>query len=526
MVIGGDVWTQGDIALAIGTGTEGENDFLQFTAPGGVERHTFVDSAEGEIILGSGATTGTTEKTDAPGRSSIFKSNDGDLYLFARKITVQPFERLVVRNGSLIAIADGTAAEDGITLSNTAASNYLVLVSSAPRPTDASDPTTRGIRLRSRGPARAESSDGSQSQDDQGTDLIAGAVYFFNPVVAQGSSSTSSIPVPTREAYAPAPATEAFFDYALNTGNILSALGPLTIGILPDDAGVTHNVYVADLVLTNRFRPVLGGLIYLDLSTAPGFGTGPFIPTDALLGLTDVLPMRTLLSLNAAPRTVLQSAFTPNVPREDTETAPPEVDLAPAVREQLQALGIYARSLRLEERLSRERRMGLFTTVPERERPRESDYEVADARVENRAVREVLRLATATGLIGDDQSKLDEVARSLADTYAAFTEVATATEAADFRAWLEASTEPDAVLVLKYVKTLHETLQRIEVLGLTRQELASSKAQIYGSILRARLNVEPEFFRALVEDAPAPARVSALDLSAGRAEALAALAPQ
>ena len=80
---------------------------------------------------------------------------------------------------------------------------------------------------------------------------------------------------------------------------------------------------------------------------------------------------------------------------------------------------------------------------------------------------------------------------------------------------LEASSEPDAQKVLQYVKTLHETLNRIELLGLTRQELASSKAQIYGSILRARLNAEPEFLRALVEGTPAPARVSLQDSPAG-----------
>ena len=70
-----------------------------------------------------------------------------------------------------------------------------------------------------------------------------------------------------------------------------------------------------------------------------------------------------------------------SIPRTDTETAAPEIDLSAAVREQLQALGIYARALRPDERESQRRRMGLFTTIPERERPRESDYEVAEARV-------------------------------------------------------------------------------------------------------------------------------------------------
>jgi hypothetical protein len=261
-------------------------------------------------------------------------------------------------------------------------------------------------------------------------------------------------------------------------------------------------------------------LLYLDLSTA-GLTTqnigalGPFItPTDTLFGL-NLLPLRTITTVNATPRTVLQSAFTPNVPREDTETAAPEIDLSAAVREQLQALGIYARALRPDERESQRRRMGLFTTIPERERPRESDYEVAEARVESRAVREVLRLATATGLIGEDQHKLDDVARALAASFEAFSVLSLNQEAKDFRAWLEASSDPDAVKVLQYVKTLHETLNRIELLGLTRQELASSKAQIYGSILRARLNAEPEFLRALVEGTPAPARVSLQDSPAG-----------
>ena len=131
----------------------------------------------------------------------------------------------------------------------------------------------------------------------------------------------------------------------------------------------------------------------------------------------------------------------------------------------------------------------------------------------DRAVREVIRLATATGLIGLDQHKLDEIARSLAASYEAFT---SSTDAAkqdpkDFRAWLESNKEADAVRVLTYVKTLQETLKRIELLGLTRQELKTSKAQIYGSILRARLNTDPEFFRALVEGTPASTSLTGLN---------------
>src|SRR5258708_7206624 len=294
-----------------------------------------VDSANGEIILGTGAAGGAV-KTGAPLRASIFKSNVGDLYLFARKVTVQPFERLVVKNGSLIAIADGTTPDlFGVTMSNTAVSNYLVLVSTT------KDAQTPGIFLRSRGPALVQDSS-TTTKMDQGTDLIGGAVLFFN------TNYSNPGPFPPRTLYAPAPAaagSAGFFDYTIFTGNIQSFAGLNTIDIKPDGAGVTNNVFVADLLVTNSFRPTRPNLVYLDLSTVPGAGAGPFIdPSANLFGLTSELPLRQLSSGNAAPRTVLQQAFTPNVPREDTDTAPPELALSPADWEQLQALGIYARA--------------------------------------------------------------------------------------------------------------------------------------------------------------------------------------
>jgi hypothetical protein len=514
MVIGGDVWTEGDMLLDIGTTGGTDNDFLMFAAPGGAARNTRLDSATGEIILGSGASGGTA-KTAAPQHTSIFKSNQGDLFIFGRKVTVQPFERLAARNGSLIAIADGTATVaadgtggDGLTLSSTAATNYLVLVSNAPGPS---------IRLRSRDGTPIESAATGVTQD-QGTELIGGAVIFYSGGFGD---------VPTRQNAAPDQ-----FIYQLNTGNIprTNNQGVLAITILPDSGGVQHDVFVADLVLSNQFRPTLPSfLVYLDLETATQFtstginnGVGPFIdPTRVdTFGAVGAAPLRGLTSSGANARASLSQTFTPTAPIEQSESAPPEVDLAPAVREQLQALGIYARALRPEERRSQKLRKGLYVSVPERERPRESDYEVADARVEDKAVREVIRLATATGLIGLDQHKLDDVAKSLAASYEAFTAVATSTEAKDFRAWLETNKEADAVRVLDYLKTLQETLKRIELLGLTRQELESSKAQIYGSILRARLNTEPEFLRTLVEGAQA-ATLTASNEMASPAGALA-----
>jgi hypothetical protein len=417
---------------------------------------------------------------------------------------VQPNERLVVRDGSFIAIADGTSTDDGITLSSTAATNYLVLVTAAM----GSTPT---IHLRSR--AAAQVAGPNSTVDDQGTELVAGAVYFY------GAQYNGNNARPTRESFAPSPATEFAFPYSTtNSGNITTRVGADVINVLADPAGTVHSVYVADLVLSNRYRPTVPSMLYLDLSTSPlprvTIGSlGIFIePRDDLFGLSVLTPIRTLTTLSATPRTVLQSAFTPNVPLETREATPIEPDLSPAVREQLQALGIYARALRPVEILSRNLRRGLFVTVPERERPREPDYEVAEARVESRAVQEVLRLANAAGLIGEGQQKLDDVARSLAASYEAFSVLSLTQEAKDFRAWLEASQDPDAARVLAYLKTLQQTLRRIELLGLTRQELASSKAQIYGSILRARLNAEPEFLRALVEEpAASGTKVSAIE---------------
>ena len=162
----------------------------------------------------------------------------------------------------------------------------------------------------------------------------------------------------------------------------------------------------------------------------------------------------------------------------------------------------------------RERSEAVFVAVPERVRPTESDYEVADARVENQAVQDVLRFAIESGLIGEGQSSLAEVAQALETTYGKYSGSSSPEGkevdvlVAEYRAWLESSEDAEAKKVLAYVKSLRTTLKKIELLGLTRQELEGSKAQIYGSVLRARLNVEPEFLRALVEGAPDDAAVA------------------
>jgi hypothetical protein len=468
-----------------------------------------IDSLSGEILLGSAG----TGKTGAPSRASIFKSNTGDLYLFGRKITFQANERTVVRDGSLIAIADGTGADDGITLSSTAATNYLILVSSG-TPAGANSTADASIHIRSRPAATIEVGVGNNpTPNDNGTELIAAAVYFYN-----GNIGNS----PTRQAFAPAPSTTNSFSYTTGrTGNVTSRNGFTLVDVLThDQTSQTYSVYIADLVVTNQFRPhPVPFLLYLDLTTAgltlrdnPAQPPQFISPTNDLFGV-NLLPMRTLSTVGAAPRTVFGSAFTPNVPLETREATPIEVDLSPAVREQLQALGIYARGLRAAEIRSRELRRGLFVSVPERERPREPDYEVAEARVENRAVREVLRLAEEAGLIGTEQQKLDDVAKALADSYAAFEVLSLGTEAKDFRAWLEKSENQDAKVVLSYLQNLHQTLERIKLLGLTPHELASSKSQIYGSILRARLNAEPEFLRALVEGDDSSTKVSSIENS-------------
>jgi len=510
LVVGEDIWTQSNITLSIGTAnSETSNDFLQFNVPGAspAEHNTRIDSATGEIILGSGAVTGTTAKSIAPFRASLFKSNAGDLYLFAHKITIQPFERLAVRNGSLVAIADGTAATDGITLSNTAVSNNLILVRINQTLPVGED---RGsFRIRSRGFDPVIGLDGTKA-DDRGTELVAGAVMFFH--------SKLSTVTPTREKFSPSvPASDpTYYDYLLK-GNMRGTFGPLFITVMPDatDATVTHPVYVADLVTSNTFRPILPNLLYLDLSTAStdfALLRDKFI-TPALFGEIPGggLAQRTIVAGKSAQRNSLEQAFTPNVPREDNTVADPEPDLAAAVREQLQALGIYARALTPDEKLARERWAATFITVPERERPTESDYQVADARVEDKAVRDVIRFALDNGLIGEGQAKLEEIRAALEKTYEAYRETTKDEDKSvvvlvtEYREWLQANRSPDAVKVLQYVQSLRRTLRKIELLGLTEQELEGSKAQIYGSVLRARLNVEPEFLRTLVEGSPADA---------------------
>ncbi len=501
MAVGADIWAENDIRLSIGTNNSNDfNDFLQFTVPGSTATHdTRIDSASGVIILGSGAVTGSTAKTTAPFRSSIFKSNPGDLLLFARKVTIQPFERLVVRNGSLIILADGTAATDGITLSNTAATGFLVLASSAPF--SVASPTA--VSIRSRAPLPAINQDGSNTTTaDNGTDLIAGGVFFYT------ATSSALTPMPTRTAYSPAAGANSF-NYTVNKGNILAGTGPGVVSILPDAGGVRQTVFIADLVTSNSFRPVVPNLSYLDLSTVPGFASlqNQFITPDLFgsVPLSDAA-LRAVVSVGAAPRDVLEQAFTPNVPRTDNTVTPPDADLAAAVREQLQILGIYARAITEDERKDRDRWIAKFVTIPAKVRPAESDYQVADARVEDRAVREVLRTASEAGLLGGESEKqLDAVALALNtafQTYRSFqpeTEPSPEQLIAGFSEWLRESEIPEAQVVVTYARALSRALRQIELLGLTRQELEVCKSQVYGSVLRSRLNVDPEFFRRVVE---------------------------
>lgn len=519
LVIGGDIWAKKDIRLAIGVGVgtaaggELSHDYLRFnSAEETGSRDTRINSESGDIILGSGAVPDSSVKTEAPLRSSIFKNNPGDLLLFGRNVTVQPNERMAVSHGSLVAIADGTGSGEGtITLSSTAVANYLVLVSSA-----TPSVTEPGIRFRSRGPADVDLGRRNPAGQDHGTDLgadlVAGAVLIFDATMSDVAA------VPTRSSFKPAsvpgPTTDpALFDYWTYSGNIPTNLGLAAVAVLPDEQGSLHNVFVADLLTKRSYRPYVPFLVYLDLSTAAGFGEyrDQFIDFDAdTFGLTDVNPIRTLVSTGAQVRNAVEQTFTPTAPRDDVASAPIEADLAMAIREQLQALGIYARPLTEAERRSRERRSGLFVTVPPQEHPREADYEVADARVEDRAVRDVLRAASEAGLIGAGQERLAEVAQALAATFEVFAPDHPTAGGGEFRAWLEARDDTDAGRVLEFARVLQAALQRIELLGLTAQELEGSRAQIYGSVLAARLNAEPEFLRALVESLPPVDRTASL----------------
>jgi len=495
VVIGADIWAQGNIDLGIGDATSATgNSYIAFNtsqAPG----DTRIDSAAGTITLGSG-TGGSSAKTAAPLASSIFKSNSGDLYLFGSSVVVEPYERLAVSGGSLVALADGTAAGDGVTLSSTAVADDLVISTA-----NQSGPS---IFLRSRPPANVLATNSNTTSPDQGMDLVAGAVLFFNARFG---------PIPTRTQYAPeSSAGSAYFDYAVETGNILSSGGNLVLSILPDSGGTAVNVFVADLLTKNDFRPIVPNLVYLDLSTVPGFAAfqNSFI-SQPTFGLTTDVPLRDLVSTGAETRNSLEQAFTPDVPLEEEQAPAVEADIAEGVREQLQALGIYARRLFPDELASRARHTGLFVCIPEKERPRLADYQVADARVEDRAVRDVITLAVRIGLLGNGQEKLNAVAKSLTASFNAFSAENPQGDAAQYRRWLAARTDPDSQRVTVFMGGLREVMRRVSLLGLTGKELEGSKAQIYGSILSQRLYVDAEFLRTLVEglQTPAPVALSA-----------------
>jgi hypothetical protein len=299
------------------------------------------------------------------------------------------------------------------------------------------------------------------------------------------------------------------FNYVTNVGNLLFGLISQYVGATAD--ATNPQVFVADLVTTNATRTSLKNVIYLNLLTADSRLVADKFIDPVIFGEIPAAgaAQRTLSAANGGPRQLVSGITSPSVPRSELVATPTETDLALAVREQLQALGIYARSLTLEEKLAREQKLAVFVSVPTRVRPADSDYLVAEGRVEDRAVRDVIKNAADTGLIGAGQSKLEAVAGALASSYEAYQKAATPGEktpevmVAEYRDWLVANSNvTEAKLVLDYMKALRTTLKKIELLGLTTQEFEGSKAQIYGSVLRARLNIEPEFLRLLVEGLP------------------------
>jgi len=455
-----NLFTTGDLMVDIGRepgSATTMNGYLQITGE-------FIESEKGAVILGSGAGTPSTDaddRTEAPLRSSIFKSNPGDLLIAGANVTVQPFERMVVRDGNLVIFGD-----DSITLSNTAASQTLALVSPQ-------------IRLRSREPEPVLLGDGAGN--DRGTDLVAGRVIFFRGGVPDA---------PTR-------ADLGKLDLTKSQGTLLTN-SPEVITLVPTTGQSPQTVLIADLAEERSvLRPLLAQLVYLDYKTAPGITNGLIIPPSRFGGESD----RPLPAITAAGqlRASLDQVYVPVLPRTEQALEPAEADLAPALREQLQALGIYSRALMRWEQQSRGRRAGTFVVVPERPRPFESDYEVVDARVEGASVREVLRLAAETGLVGDQTRELSSVADALAEIYELFYEETRSEDGLRFRAWLKDRKGTEVLRVARFFELLRATLRQIEILGLTRHELEVSKSQIYGSILRPRLNADADFLRMVVE---------------------------
>ena len=457
-----NVWTTDTLALEIGR----ETGKGTATAPYLEIRGNHLDSETGTLVLGSGALTLTDtsdDKTAPPLQSSIFKANAGDLTLAGAQVTIQPFERLAVRDGSLVIFAD-----QAMTLSNTAAAQTLALI--APQ-----------IRLRSRAPAPALWPD--LQGDDRGMDLVAARVLFF-----RGGSPE-----------APIRAELSKLDLGKNQGTLL-VNSPEVITLIAGPGQTPQTVLVADLAEERSLlRPLVPNLVYLDLTSAAGIGHVAAIPA-ARFGSENESPLFAVTA-NGQLRASLEQVYVPVAPRQEQAMEPAEADIAPALREQLQALGIYSRALMRYEEQSRSRRAGTFVVVPNRIRPFESDYEVVDARVEGASVREVLRLAAETGLVGEQTSSLTKVADALASVYDVFFKETQSEDGRTFRAWLERRPEADARAVLSFIGSLRATLVQIERLGLTRHELEVSKSQIYGNLLRPRLNADADFLRLVVEGA-------------------------
>ena len=424
-------------------------------------------------------------KTVAPIRSSIYKTS-GDLFLVGNTVTMQPFERLAVRDGNLIIYGDSS-----LTLSNVAASRGLALI--APL-----------VQIRSRAPQSVviPGATAMTLRNDRGTDIVAGRVVFFN---------TSLAGAPTRAGLGAFATTSL----GVSRGNV-SVNGSGFLTVLPQGGATSAgpaDVFVADLTNTfSVYRPSATNVVYLDLATSPdfpslsnprpsAFGTDRFGAASYSVMAGGDQRESTSISIDqeTTSTVVRETSFLPMVIKEFEFLPEGEVELSNTVREQLAALGIYARAMFPSELASRYKKTGLFTVVPNRVRPLDEDYKVVDARVEEGCVREAPRLAAESRLIGEGSNKLAPVAESLAASYQAFAAETGTEDAIRFRAWLDQRQDKNADTLKAFAKSVRATLREIKLLGLTKQEIDVSESYIFGNILVPALNVDGAFLRAFLE---------------------------
>ena len=185
---------------------------------------------------------------------------------------------------------------------------------------------------------------------------------------------------------------------------------------------------------------------------------------------------------------------------------PQETFLSKAILETLARMGIYPREATSDENITVSLRRGVFRQPIEGKKQMETaEYKVVVNRLTKEEVTKIVDKYLA--LVGEDFSKLPEIAKSLADQVIAFQTANPGVTSLDgFTTWLASRRGADKVAdgLAKNLDELASVLVELSRIGLTRKEVSICKLKICDELGQFLPTIDSADLAILIEGAPKP----------------------